>query len=108
MSEPERSSRRTFLGTAAAAAGAVTAGALAGCHSDAAAKSAPSAGGPQRRSVLAENRLPGDRHWWIRHLGAPDAIMGYASRASVLPGEPVNLYASTTAREFTVKAFRMG
>src|SRR5215469_820794 len=108
MSEPERSSRRAFLGTAAAAAGAVTAGGLAGCHGDAAAKTGPSAGGPQRRSVLAENRLPGDRHWWIRHLGAPDAIMGYASRASVLPGERFDLHVSTTSREFVVRAFRMG
>ena len=40
--------------------------------------------------------------------GAPDAIVGYAGQASVLPGEPVQLYVSTTSREFRVKAFRMG
>ena len=34
--------------------------------------------------------------------------MGYTGQYSVLPGEPITLYASTTAREFTVKAFRMG
>jgi hypothetical protein len=34
--------------------------------------------------------------------------MGYAGQASVLPGEPIHLYVSTTSREFTVKAFRMG
>ena len=34
--------------------------------------------------------------------------MGYAGQASVLPGEPITLYVSTTARSFTVKAFRMG
>ena len=34
--------------------------------------------------------------------------MGYTGEASVLPGEYVHLYVSTTSREFTVKAFRMG
>ena len=34
--------------------------------------------------------------------------MGYAGQASVLPGEPVQLYVSTTSREFRVRAFRMG
>ncbi len=34
--------------------------------------------------------------------------MGYTGQASVLPGEYVHLYVSTTSREFTVKAFRMG
>ena len=58
--------------------------------------------------MSAENSLPGDRHWWIKSLGAPDEIMGYTGQASVLPGEYVHLYVSTTSREFTVKAFRMG
>src|SRR5215472_17188828 len=108
MSRPRSYSRRSFLGTAAAAAAAVPAGgALSGCQSK------PSDGSgqpdrPARRLVVAENSLPGDKHWWIRHLGAPDAIMGYAGQASVLPGEPIHLYVSTTSREFTVKAFRMG
>jgi hypothetical protein len=34
--------------------------------------------------------------------------MGYTGQASVLPGEPITLYASTTARSFTVSAYRMG
>ena len=34
--------------------------------------------------------------------------MGYAGRDSVLPGEPVPLFVSTTARSFRVQAFRMG
>jgi hypothetical protein len=58
--------------------------------------------------VVSENQLPGDPDWAISHVGEPDAIMGYAGRYSVLPGEPVTLYASTTARSFTVSAFRMG
>jgi hypothetical protein len=35
-------------------------------------------------------------------------MLGYAGQASVLPGEDITLYASTTARSFTVSAFRMG
>jgi hypothetical protein len=57
---------------------------------------------------VAENALPGDPKWVIRHLGPADAIMGYAGQASVLPGEPITLYVSTTARSFRVSAFRMG
>src|SRR5215472_630867 len=105
MSRPKSYTRRSFIGTAAAAAAAVpAAGALAGCQPN------PASGGHQARParhIVPENSLPGDKHWPIRHLGAPDAIMGYAGHASVLPGESVDLYVSTTAREFTVKAFRM-
>jgi hypothetical protein len=57
---------------------------------------------------VSENALPGNRDWPIKHLGAPDAMIGYAGQASVLPGEPITLYASTTARSFTVNAYRMG
>jgi hypothetical protein len=57
---------------------------------------------------VPENSLPGDPGWDIRHLGAADAIVGYAGRASVLAGEPVPLFVSTTSRSFRVLAFRMG
>ena len=57
---------------------------------------------------MAENRWPGDKDWWISRVGAPDEIAGYAGQASVRPGEPADLYVSTTAREFTVRAFRIG
>ena len=63
---------------------------------------------PRHRSRPPENSLPGDADWWISNLGAPDEIGGYAGQASVLPGEPIDLYVSTTSREFEVKAFRMG
>jgi len=108
MSGPKNYSRRSFLGAAAAAAAAVpAAGALAGCQSNPAdADGAPAR--PAHRKIVAENSLPGDRHWYITHVGAPDAIMGYAGQVSVLPGHPIHLYVSTTSREFTVKAFRMG
>lgn len=49
-----------------------------------------------------------DDHWQIRSTGVTDAIEGYANRTSVLPGQKVNLYVSTTAHSFHVKAFRMG
>jgi hypothetical protein len=103
-------SRRAFFGIAAA----MTAVAAAACS--AAARTAGRSGSTgQARPVRAkahgpvsENDLPGDPHWNIRHLGAPDAIVGYAGQASVLPGEPVTLFVSTTARSFRVSAFRMG
>jgi hypothetical protein len=108
-------SRRKFLGLAAAAA-AVPAAAVAavkaagsgrsGASADAArAKTARSA---SPRKLVSENELPGDPNWPIRSLGAPDAMIGYAGQYSVLPGEPITLYASTTARSFTVNAYRMG
>jgi hypothetical protein len=102
-------SRRAFLGLTAAAA-AVPAAACS------ALKSAVSGGPPRapaaqtapRRAPVSENSLAGDPHWQIRHLGAPAAMMGYAGQAGVLPGEPITLYASTTARSFRVNAYRMG
>ena len=112
---PRLRSRRAFLGLAAAAV-AVPAAVVAAVkatesngsdasHSAARAKAARPAARPK---VVSENELPGDPNWYPRSLGAPDEMMGYSGQYSVLPGEPVTLYASTTAREFTVKAFRMG
>src|SRR5215470_10998614 len=109
--------RRGFLGQAAGAAGAIAAGALttgasgaaiAACTGDGSRPNDAAAKRPARRSVVAENSLPGDRHWQITKLGAPGAIMGYAGQAGVLPGEPIHLYVSTTAREFVVRAYRIG
>ncbi len=108
MSEPpSHPSRRTFLsrtaGAGAIGAGLLTSGALAGCQ-----RAAGGPGRPAARRAVPENSKPGDPNWHIRHLGRPDAIMGYAAPASVLPGEPARLFASTTSREFTVTAFRIG
>ena len=58
--------------------------------------------------MVAENSLPGDPDWEIRHLGAANAIMGYTGAASVLTGQSFPLFVSTTARGFQVSAFRMG
>ncbi len=112
MTESHHPTRRVFLGRAAGAAGAVTGGALltgaAGCSVDASRAAGDQGKTAPRRIVTAENSLPGDRHWAIKNLGAPDAIMGFAGQAGVLPGEPIQLYVSTTAREFVVRAFRIG
>jgi hypothetical protein len=62
----------------------------------------------RQRRKASENSLLGDPAWDIRHLGPADAIMGYAGQASVLAGEPVALFVSTTSRSFRVLAFRMG
>jgi hypothetical protein len=108
MGSPSRYSRRAFIGMAVGAA-AIPA-ATAGCElaqSSSAPKPSTSPGPPRRRTV-SENSLPGDRNWNIKHVGGPSAIMGYAGQASVLPGEPITLFVSTTGRSFTVKAFRMG
>jgi hypothetical protein len=77
------------------------------------AKAQPTAAGSSSQpsahhKTVSENSLAGDPHWPIKHLGGPDAMLGYAGQASVLPGEPITLYASTTARSFKVTAYRMG
>jgi len=108
MGSPSRYSRRAFIGMAvgAAAIPAATAGCqLAGSGSASKPSASPA---PSRRRTVSENSLPGDKNWNIKHVGGPNAIMGYSGQASVLPGEPVTLFVSTTGRSFTVKAFRMG
>ena len=108
MGSPSRFSRRAFIGLAAGAAAVPVV--TAGCQS-ADSGGAPKSGArpaASRRGPVPENSLPGDPRWDIRHLGDPDAMLGYAGQASVLPGEPITLYASTTGRSFTVTAFRMG
>jgi hypothetical protein len=106
--------RRAFLGSAAAAVaiGAGTAAAAVELDRSGKATAARATPRPARsaasRTIAGENSLPGTRSWWISNLGAPDEILGYAGQASVLPGQPVDLYVSTTAREFAVNAFRIG
>jgi hypothetical protein len=107
MSPRSLHSRRAFIGLAAAAA----APAVAACAGNGAGPGGAAHGGARRSprpAAVSENSRDGDPNWGIRHLGAPDAIMGYAGQASVLPGEAITLYVSTTARSFTVSAFRMG
>jgi hypothetical protein len=103
--------RRVFLRRAASAAAiaAVPGAVVAGCGEAGGPPKATAAG---RRAAavrqVPENSLPGDPDWWITKTGAPDEVMGYAGQSSVLPGRPVDLYVSTTEREFKVVAFRVG
>jgi hypothetical protein len=99
-----KTTRRAFLGLAAASAAA----AATGCTSSA-ADGHPAAvkARPWRRTV-PEYALPGDPHWAIRHLGSEHAIEGYAGKASVLSGESFPLFVSTASSGFRVTAFRLG
>jgi hypothetical protein len=63
---------------------------------------------PARPRAVAENSLPGDPNWQITSVGGLYDMVGYVGETSVLQGQPVTLYASTTARSFTVKVFRLG
>jgi len=104
-------SRRAFLGLGAAAVAAGISAAVAAGGDHAARPAARPAPGRPRggaRRALAENSRPGDPRWEIRHLGAPDAIEGYAGASSVLTGESFPLFVSTTAAGFRVTAFRLG
>ncbi len=101
-------SRRAFLGLAAAVVPVAVAACSDGPGAAGTGKAAASRRTAPQRRVVSENMLPGDPDWDVSHVGAPDAMAGYAGQYSVLPGEPVTLYASTTARSFVVNAFRMG
>src|ERR1700683_3757897 len=101
--------RRVFLRRAASAAAiaAVPGAVVAGCGEAGGSARATAAGrrGAAVRQV-PENSLPGDPDWWITKTGAPDEVMGYAGQSSVLPGRTVDLYVSTTTREFRGVAVR--
>jgi len=85
------------------------AGAVSGCSDIARPGSRPDAATARAwRNPVPENALPGTSDWVIRHLGATHEIEGYPGKASVLAGEPLPLFVSTTARSFTVTAYRLG
>src|SRR5262249_52347733 len=117
MTRKQEPTRRAFLGKAAEAAGAVAAsavaggaitGAVSGCVASAGTGPAPHNAKIRLKTSKSETPPPGDPHGWIKQVGAPAAIQGFTGQASVLPGEPVTLYVSTTAREFRVSVLRMG
>src|SRR5260370_4407549 len=113
MGQSEAPTRRSFLRAAAGAVASGTvasavAGEVAGCSGSPGAHQPPGSTRMRLRSTRAENSLPGEPHWWIKHVGAPDAIQGFTGRASVPQGDPVTLYVSTTSREFRVAVLRMG
>ena len=104
-----QTSRRAFLGLAAAG----VAGAVSACSAavrSMAPRSVAERARPWRAPVttVSENARPGTDEWVIHHQGADDEIMGYAGSASVAQGGRFPLYVSTTADEFQVNAYRVG
>ena len=91
----DHSSGHASSGSTASAAG----------QGDGAAHASTAASGS---AAVAEQDLPGDPDWRISSAGKPEAIMGYADQYSVLPGGPFDLYVSTSAASYQVRAFRVG
>lgn len=85
--------RRGFLGVAAG----IGAAAVAGCD-----------GGGGRAPAPTETGERGTADWRIGSKGPPEAVEGYTDKVSVVPGEELGLYVSTTAPDFRVSAFRVG
>ncbi|MGF7236508.1 MAG: N,N-dimethylformamidase beta subunit family domain-containing protein [Frankia sp.] len=75
--------------------------------SPSAARPTQAAATPAAFDVQAENRRPG-ANCGLKRLGYDHAVEGWLSRVSLTPGQPVTLYASTTARQLTVSVFRIG
>lgn len=67
-----------------------------------------SARAPSVRVPSAGAAAAGTPGWAITHAGPEHAIEGFADRVSVVPGEDVRLFVSTTARSYLVTAYRMG
>ena len=68
----------------------------------------PFGGAELSAAVIAENKLPGSTDWNLTDPASGNQIEGYANQVSIDPGQPVTLYVSTTAPNFTVEVFRMG
>ncbi|HTU06009.1 MAG TPA: N,N-dimethylformamidase beta subunit family domain-containing protein, partial [Trebonia sp.] len=105
-----KTSRRAFLGLAAAgvAAGVASGAARLFGRSTPPRPVAMTASPRSWRPPVPENSLPGDPHWELHTLGAQHEIEGYAGKSSVLPGESFPLFVSTTSTGFQVHAFRLG
>ncbi|RYU13043.1 N,N-dimethylformamidase beta subunit family domain-containing protein [Nocardioides iriomotensis] len=52
--------------------------------------------------------LRGTQRWRLRHPAREGQIAGFTTRASALPGVPVDLRVSTVARTYRVTAYRLG
>jgi len=107
------------IGAAAGVDAVLSGGSAAGGHGDGAGAAGAVSEGTAGASgataspdaaarAQAEEDLPGDPNWRITSAGRPDAIVGYADQVSVLPGQEVGLYVSTTAKSYRVNAFRVG
>jgi hypothetical protein len=60
--------------------------------------------------VGRENARKGSTAWRIKAaaVASDTQLAGYADHVSIRPGEPVHLHVTTTARSYTVRAFRLG
>lgn len=113
MNEHNGIPRRRLLG---GALGAAMAGAgLAACSGNSGTSQAKPGAGPAPQSSASasaapqtEQDLPGDADWRLTSVGPQNAIEGYTDKVSVLPGDQVGLYASTTSTGFSVNAYRVG
>jgi hypothetical protein len=65
---------------------------------------------PGPNPIQTENTLPGaDSSGWQPPHVSPTRIQGYASEASVLPGEDVHLHVGTSAGDrYRVELYRLG
>ena len=59
-------------------------------------------------TAAVENRRPGSPGWEISRPALHQEIEGYASRASVNGGDPIDLFVSTRDARYTIDVFRMG
>lgn len=96
--DARRLARRRFLGACAGLG-------LASVTATACDAVAPPRG---HHRAEAERDRPGTPDWRISSQGPATAVVGYADRVSVTPGEECGLYVSTTAPSFRVSAFRVG
>ncbi|MCH9719738.1 MAG: hypothetical protein K0U60_07695 [Actinomycetia bacterium] len=73
-------------------------------------ESAAGDGATVTREAVPESQLPGDKSWRKARGRAdnPQAMAAYADKPSALPGEPISLHVSTTAKTYRVVAYRMG
>jgi len=59
-------------------------------------------------SVAQENKLPGTTDWRLAKQGPVGSIEGFTDHVSVTSGESFELFVSTTAPSFVVRAYRIG
>ncbi|HEY3563291.1 MAG TPA: N,N-dimethylformamidase beta subunit family domain-containing protein [Kribbella sp.] len=63
-----------------------------------------------RAAALAENAKPGTTAWQLpaSRIAGPMELAGYADHVSVRSGQSFRLFVTSTAGDFTVRAFRIG
>ena len=58
--------------------------------------------------VAVENARPGSKDWQLSRPATNREIEGYASAASVRPGQTLDIHVSTTSQSFDIEIFRLG